>query len=298
MASPTPRRFPFDDDDRPSGSVRPLSQADLQAILAHLGGDPDELLAGTGADRPVVVRVRATVGRPGGSAEARWKRLRAAERAAWTRTLPWRVAATLGIGASGGQLGNLSVPRLGLILGGLAAMAAGWGLRFRPSPDAVAWRCGAAGERRTARLLAQLERHGWVVLHDLAVPGSRANLDHLAIGPGGVFVIDSKQYRGRLQLDPCGRLWHGRYPLTPIVQAVSFEADQAAVVLPDPGMAVVPIVAVHGARVSWGKVVMDGVPVVPARRLPSMLGALPAVLGRERVVGLADQARIRFHPAA
>jgi hypothetical protein len=27
---------------------------------------------------------------------------------------------------------------------------------------------------------------------------------HLAIGPGGVFVIDSKQYRGRLQLDPTG----------------------------------------------------------------------------------------------
>jgi nuclease-like protein len=299
MASPTPRRFPFDDNDRPSGSVRPLSQADLQAILAHLGGDPDELLAGTGADRPVVaVRVRATVGRPGGSAQARWRRCRAAERAAWTRTLPWRVAATLGIGASGGLLGNLSVPRLGLILGGLAAMAAGWGLRFRPSPDAVAWRCGAAGERRTARLLAQLERHGWVVLHDLAVPGSRANIDHLAIGPGGVFVIDSKQYRGRLQLDSSGRLWHGRHPLAPALRVVSFEADQAAQILADQGVTVVPIVAVHGAQVPWGKVVIDGVPVVPARRLPSMLGALPAVLGPERVVGLADQARVRFHPAA
>jgi hypothetical protein len=98
MASP--RRFPFDDDDRPSGSVRPLSPADLQAILAHLGDDPDQLLAGTDADRPVVaVRVRASVGWPGGSAEARWRRLRAAEWAAWTRSLPWRVAATLGIGA-------------------------------------------------------------------------------------------------------------------------------------------------------------------------------------------------------
>ncbi len=38
---------------------------------------------------------------------------------------------------------------------------------------------------------------------------------HLAIGPGGVFVIDSKQYRGRLQLDSSGRLWHGRHPLAP-----------------------------------------------------------------------------------
>jgi hypothetical protein len=296
MASPRP--WPFD-DDRPSGSVRPLSQADLQAILAHLGDDPDELLAGTGADRPVVaVRVRATVGRPGGSAQAAWRRVRAAEWAAWIRTLPWRVAVTLGIGAGAGLLSSLLAPRLGLVVGGLAATAAGWGLRFRPSPEAIAWRRGAAGERRTARLLGPLEQLGWAVLHDLAVPGSRANIDHLAIGPGGIFVIDSKQYRGQMQLDGSGRLWHGRYPLARTLQAVSFEADQAARVLPNPGVVVVPIVAVHGAQVPWGKVVIQGVPIVPARRLPSMLRALPAVLGSERVVDLADQARVRFHAAA
>jgi hypothetical protein len=293
------RSWPFDDDDRPSGSVRPLSQADLQAILAHLGDDPDQLLAATGADRSVVaVRVRASVGRPGGSAQARWRRARAAEWAAWTRTLPWRVAATLGIGAGGGLLGSLLAPRLGLVLGALATVAAGWGLRFRPSPDASAWRRGAAGERRTARLLGPLERQGWVVLHDLAIPGSRANIDHLVIGPGGVFVIDSKQYRGRLQLDRFGRLWHGRYPLAPVLRSVEFQADQAAQVLTDPDVVVVPIVAVHGAQVPWGKVVTDGVPVLPARRLPSMLRELPAIVGPERVAGLADQARVRFHAAA
>jgi hypothetical protein len=225
MARPTPGRFPFDDDDRPSGSVRPLSQADLQAILAHLSDDDDALLAGTGADRPVVaVRVRPTVGRPGGSAQARWRRLRAAEWAAWTQTLPWRIAAILGVGAGGGILGSLLAPRLSLLLSGLAAIVAGWGLRFRPSQEASAWRHGAAGERSTARLLAPLERHGWAVLHDLAVPGSRANLDHLVIGPGGVFAIDSKQYRGRLQLDAVGKLWHGRYPLTLVLRAASWEA--------------------------------------------------------------------------
>jgi hypothetical protein len=295
------RAWPFDDDaDRPSGSVRPLSQADLQAILAHLNSDdPDQLLAGTSADRPVVaVRVRASVGQPGGSAQARWRRARAAEWAAWTRTLPWRMAATLGIGAGGGVLGSLLAPRLGLAAAGLAAIVAGWALRLRPSPDALAWRRGAVGERRTARLLDPLERHGWAILHDLAVPSSQANLDHLAIGPGGVFVIDSKQYSGRLQLDSSGRLWHGRYPLAPTLRAASFEADQAAQVLPDPGVAVVPIVAVHGAQVPWGKVVTDGVPVVAARRLPGMLRQLPTVLGPERVTGLADQARIRFHAAA
>jgi Nuclease-related domain len=298
MASSRP--WPFDDDDdRPSGSVRPLSQADLQAILAHLGDDPDQLLAGTIGDRPVVaVRVRASVGRPGGSAQATWQRLRAAEWAVWTGTVPWRVAVILAVTTVGGLLGSLLAPRLGLVLGGLAAMAAGWGLRFRPSPDAVAWQRGAAGERRTARLLDPLARQGWAVLHDLAIPGSQANLDHLVIGPGGVFVIDSKQYRGRLQLDPSGRLWHGRHLLAPTLRAVDFEADQAARVLPDPGVAVVPIVAVHGAQVPWGKVVTDGVPVVAARRLPSMFRALPPVLGSERVAWLADQARVRFHPAS
>jgi hypothetical protein len=256
MASPTPQRFPFDDDDRPSGSVRPLNQADLQAILAHLTDDSDQLLVGTNADRPVLaVRVRATVGRPGGSAQAAWRRARAAEWAAWTRTLPWRLAVMIGIGAGGGVLGSLLAPRLGLVVAALVAVAVGWGLRFRPSPDAVAWRRGVAGERHTARLLGPLERHGWAVLHNLAVPGSRANIDHLAIGPGGVFVIDSKQYRGRLRLDSSGRLWHGRYPLAPAVRAVGFEADQAARVLTDPQV-VLPIVAVHaprsrGARWSW-----------------------------------------------
>jgi Nuclease-related domain len=82
-------------------------------------------------------------------------------------------------------LSSLLAPRLSLVLGGLAAVAAGWRLRFQPSPDAVAWRRGAVGERRTARVLAALERHGWVVLHDLAVPGSRANIDCDDPGRGG-----------------------------------------------------------------------------------------------------------------
>jgi hypothetical protein len=59
----------------------------------------------------------------------------------------------------------------------LAAAGLGWQLRFRPSPETRVWRRGATGERHTARLLAPLERHGWAVLHDLAIPGSAANID-------------------------------------------------------------------------------------------------------------------------
>ena len=242
--------------------------------------------------------VRPTMGRPGGSAHARWRQQRVVAWAGWTRTLPWRVAVILGLGAAGGVLGSLLAPKLGLLLGGLAAPqppAAGWGLRFRPSPDAVAWRRGAT--HRPAARAAGAARLGGPARPGHP-PAAAPTSTTWSSAPLGIFVIDSKQYRGRLQLDPSGRLWHGRYPLAPTLRAASFEADQAAQVLPDPGVVVVPIVAVHGARVPWGKVVTDGVPVVAARRLPSMLRALPAVLGPERVAGLADQARVRFHAAA
>src|SRR6266511_2259047 len=297
MASPA-GQFPDEyepDDDQPGLSIRPLSHADLDAILDDLQDDRDSLLAGTSADRPVVaVRVRAAVGRPGASAHAAYQARRASELAAWMRSLPWRAALTLGVGATTGLL----APRLSLLAGATATSLVGWALRFRTSPETRAWRRGAIGERRTARLLTRLERHGWAVLHDLAVPGSRANIDHLLIGPGGVFVVDSKLYTGKLHLAPGGSLWHGRYPLAPVLRAVRFEAAQAAQTLATPGVEVVPLVAVHGAQVPWGKFVVDGVPVVSARRLPGLLRHLPAVLGPERVAGLANRGRVCFHAAA
>ena len=66
-------------------------------------------------------------------------------------------------------------------------------------------------------------------------------------------MIDSKQYRGRLRLDGSGQLWHGDYPLAPSLRTVDFEADQAAQVLTDPDVVMVPIVAVHGAQVPWAR---------------------------------------------
>lgn len=66
---------------------------------------------------------------------------------------------------------------------------------------AAMWERGAAGERATANALKALPADDWVVLHDLRWPGRPfANIDHIAIGPGGVFVIDSKNWSGRVQL--------------------------------------------------------------------------------------------------
>jgi hypothetical protein len=204
----------------------------------------------------------------------------------------------LAVGVAAGLLGaQLAPDRVGL-LAVVAAAGVGWRLRFRPSADTRAWRRGTAGERRTARLLASLERHGWAVLHDLAIPGTQANIDHLVIGPGGVLVVDSKQYRGRLYLDQYGMVWHGRHLLVSALRKVLWEADQADEALGIADITVAAIVAVHGASVPWGCLQADGVTIVPARRVPDLLQALPARLGPERVAWLADRARLRFRAAA
>jgi hypothetical protein len=304
--------FPWDDedDDQPGVSIRPLSHADLDRIFTHLKHDQAHRLAPPPRARrtPAAARPAATSdhpapgrpGRPGGSAQAEYQRRRTAELTAWTRTLPWRVAATLAAGTTSGLLAGRLVASWLAVLAVAAAVAAGvgWALRFQPSRDTLAWQRGAAGERKTARLLTHLEPHGWTVLHDLAVPGSRANIDHLAIGPPGVFVIDSKQYRGRLRQAADGSWWHGHYPLAPTLGAARFEADRAAVVLNVPRVSVLPLVVVHGATVPWGELVADRVPVVTAKRLVPMLRVLPRILPAERVAALADRARLAFHVGA
>ncbi|PWN01308.1 hypothetical protein DJ010_19305 [Nocardioides silvaticus] len=59
------------------------------------------------------------------------------------------------------------------------------------------WERGAEGERRTAEALAALPAHEWTVFHDVPWPGrARANIDHVAVGPTGVFVIDAKHWSG------------------------------------------------------------------------------------------------------
>jgi hypothetical protein len=289
--------WPSCDDEQPGVSIRPLSQADLAALLTLLHHDHDHILSSGGPAPVVAVRVRASVGRPGASAAAEYRRRRATELATWARGLPWRVVALAAAGVAAWLAAAPVVPNLAAPAGVTVAAGLGWLLRFRGSPDTVAWRRGATGERRTAHLLAPLQRQGWAVLHDLAIPGSAANIDHLVIGPGGVLAIDSKHYRGRLRLDADGMVWHGRHLLVSALRRALWEADQADEVLGIADITVAAIVAVHGASIPWGALQADGVTVVPARRLPDLLQALPPVLGPERMAWLADRARLRFRPA-
>jgi hypothetical protein len=62
-----------------------------------------------------------------------------------------------------------------------------------------AWASGAVGEEELAASLAR-RCPDVIVLHDRRMPGSRANIDHLAIAPSGVHVIDAKRYKGKIEV--------------------------------------------------------------------------------------------------
>jgi hypothetical protein len=64
------------------------------------------------------------------------------------------------------------------------------------------WQSGAWGEQATAKVLRGLEREGWIVLHDLRA--GRGNVDHIAVGPGGVYLLDSKRLGGSVSVDDKG----------------------------------------------------------------------------------------------
>jgi hypothetical protein len=174
------------------------------------------------------------------------------------------------------------------------AALVGWRLRFRPSEAARSWQRGAAGERHTARLLDRLTRDGYVVFHDLAVPGSPANVDHLVIGPSGVFVIDSKQWTGSVHQSADGLAWHNHYRLDRTLDTVRWEAETLGRLL---GTRTTALVCVHGAHVQGGGLEAQRVAVVPAHLLRGALG-YDRVLSDAEVALLATTAWTSLLPAA
>jgi hypothetical protein len=294
-------------------SVRALTAEELQRFLDAHHDQPAEVLGSGWAalhppgDSPGGHRtppastgavpaepITGSIGSAGRSALAAYRRHRAEELAAWTRSLAWRVPLVAAAGVAAQILADLAgLPWAGLL--GLAVAALiGWRLRFRPSEQAHTWQRGAHGERHTARLLDRLTREGFVVFHDLAVPGSPANVDHLAIGPSGVFVIDSKQWSGSVHQGADGLAWHNHHRLDRTLETVRWEADAISRML---GARAVALLCVHGAHVQGGGLHAQGVAVVPAHLLRSALGQ-DRVLSDADVELLAGTAWSSLRPAA
>jgi hypothetical protein len=174
---------------------------------------------------------------------------------------------------------------------GAGGLVGWWYLRTRPDPDR--WRRGAAGERATAALLDRLPRRTWAVLHDRQVPGSRANLDHLVVGPSGVWVIDSKTTRSRVRATWRTVRFGGRLLDT---GPVKWEAQVVADRL---GVPVRPLVVVHGRGLRRRGGRSGGVRVVPASRAVRWVRRrwLPRRLDGAAIEWLTREAADVFPPA-
>jgi nuclease-like protein len=99
---------------------------------------------------------------------------------------------------------------------------------LRVHTDDRAWRRGASGERITGSWLGRLP-DGWFVFHDIPVGRRGANIDHLVIGPGGVFTINTKNLSGSIVVNP-RTLTHNGYR-TNFLPKASEEARRAATLL-------------------------------------------------------------------
>ncbi len=73
-----------------------------------------------------------------------------------------------------------------------------------------AWATGAVGEARLGARLDTLASEAIAVLHDRRIPGTRANIDHMAVTAAGIWVIDAKRYKGRPELRVEGGLLRPR----------------------------------------------------------------------------------------
>jgi hypothetical protein len=122
----------------------------------------------------------------------------------------------------------------------------GWITRFADEPQSIrAWGLGAFGERLVGAALEAVP--GLVVLNDRRVSGTRGNIDHIAIAPAGVFVIDAKYLEGFIEVVDRGsffrsdlRLMVGGRNRSTLVEGLAWQLKAVGTALVESGIETVP----------------------------------------------------------
>jgi hypothetical protein len=129
-----------------------------------------------------------------------------------------------------------------------------------------------SAQRRTRRRLALLRGRGYVALSARAIPGSDSVIDHLVIGPPGVFALDSERWDRRLPVRTAasGRLYHGPFGQEERLEHAVWEAAQASSLLGASlgrPISVRPAMAIYGPTIPWAVASLREVDVLAGRRL-------------------------------
>ena len=154
--------------------------------------------------------------------------------------------------------------------------------------EAQPWYVGALGELDVARRLGALGP-GWFVLHSVPIGSGSSDLDHVAIGPAGVFTINTKHHRGQ-------NVWVGGRRIlvngqrTDHLRNAKYEAKRTSKLLSVAARMLVdvtPVVAIVGAkRVTVRERPFD-VAVLRETELTRWLQQHPVTLTPEQVHHLA-----------
>ncbi len=135
----------------------------------------------------------------------------------------------------------------------------------------------SSAQRRTRRRLYLLRPFGYMAIHTRGIPGSDSVIDHLVIGPGGVYAVDSERWDRRLPVRTVASnsasgalLYHGPYSQKDRLAHARWEAAQAARLLSDDlgvEITVRPAMVIYGPTVPWGVTNLRGVDVFAGRRV-------------------------------
>jgi hypothetical protein len=145
--------------------------------------------------------------------------------------------------------------RWGLTFAVLAAIADAI-IRSRTTFNGPAGVRLTGAQKRTVRQLSSLERKGYRSMHIVPIPDSTEQIDHLVIGPAGVFAIDSEDWDKRMPVRTSSHrnLWHGPRNMKDRLQQAHWEADQAAALLTaatGSPVTVRAVLAVYGPKIMW-----------------------------------------------
>lgn len=147
---------------------------------------------------------------------------------------------------------------------------------------------GARGEERVAAILATLPAP-WHVFNDF-VAAHGLHVDHVVVGPAGVFAVETKNWRGKATVEEDHVLVDGWLPSrSPVSQALRESAAvRAALVRAGWDGAVGAIVCFASDSFVPGRAAVGAATVVNAAGLVSWLGSRPAALGADELQRLVQ----------